>query len=136
MIGSNGGTSYSNDYGDTFKSSTVNAGFTSGDPMLRTGRAGNIYLGGINIGTTGCFDSVDVSTDNGKTFNFQGNAAVCPYTGSICIPDQPQMAGDSFNKTPSGDQVYVIWRNFGPDGSANCAAVSSGFPLPFMSCYR
>jgi hypothetical protein len=139
VVGSNGGTSFSGNYGVSFAASTVTSGFNGGDPTLATGESGRFYLGGINTTAAGCANPVDVDTSRtGATFAFAGNAAFCPMTGSICFPDQPQMAADTRNSTPTGDQLYVVWRNF-PNPWWNflnkrCTGITQGSPTPTISC--
>jgi len=129
---------FSTNYGDSFAASTVNFGFTSGDPTLATGASGRIYLSGVNLTPTGCAVPVDVdNSGTGATFNLAGNAALSPLTGSIFFPDQPQMAADARNLSPMGDQVYVVWRNFTrPFGSSvtTCNAITWGDHSPTISC--
>ncbi len=139
VVGSNGGTSFSGNYGVSFAASTVTSGFSGGDPTLATGTSGRFYLGGINTTAAGCANPVDVDTSRtGAAFAFAGNAAFCPMTGSICFPDQPQMAADTRNSTPTGDQLYVVWRNF-PNPWWNilnkrCTGITQGSPTPTISC--
>jgi hypothetical protein len=135
VIGTNGGTSFSVDYADSFTASTVNVAFPNGDPTLGVGASGNFYLGGMSLQPTGC--TVPVAVDvigTGQTFNFAGNAASCPGTGAICQADQPQMAVDSRNRAAGGDQLYMAWRNFPGNGAATCNAIGSGIPTPTLAC--
>jgi len=135
VIGSNNGTSFSNDYADSFGASKVPAGINKGDPVLGTGASGQFYLGGMSFNAAGCDDVVAVDTaKTGANFAFQGNAVHCPITGAICVPDQPQMAVDSQNATPTGDQLYMVWRNFPDDGSKQCSLIGSGNPTPTIAC--
>jgi hypothetical protein len=149
VVGSNKGTSFSTNYGASFSASTVAPGFNGGDPTLGTGASGQFYLGGLLTNSTSCSAAVDVDTSKtGATFSFAGNAAFCPMTGSICSPDQPQMAVDAVNGTPSGDQLYVVWRNYTGSGStclvssglvpcsssSTCTQIVSGHPTPTLSC--
>jgi hypothetical protein len=144
VIGSNSGSSFSSNFADSFSASTVNSPINKGDLTLGTGASGNFYLAGIAFTGAGCSDAVTVSTDKGKTFNLQGNAASCPLTGVplngfpllsnlTCMPDQEQMAVDSRNKAPGGgDQLYMVWRNF--TGQAPCTGIKTGNPTPTISC--
>lgn len=133
VIGSNSGSSFSATFADSFTGSTVNSPINKGDPTLGTGASGNFYLAGIAFTGIGCSDAVTVSTDQGKTFNLQGNAVTCPLNGSTCLPDQEQMAVDSRNQAPGGgDELYMVWRNF--PGGGPCTGINNGNPTPTISC--
>jgi hypothetical protein len=148
VIGANSGTSFSGDFGASFNRSNVAIPFDSdGDPTVGTGASGTFYQGFVGYpdgsnaagGVNGCAASVVASTDNGQNFNFVGHAAFCPLTGmAICFPDQPQMAVDSRNATPSGDQLYMVWRNFPNPGNlgnaGQCKQINRGGPTPTVSC--
>jgi hypothetical protein len=131
VISSNGGTSFSNDFGDSFSHSTVHAALNNGDPAVGTGASGNLYLAGLSILPSGCFATVAVdTTQTGKTFNFQGNAVSCP-SSSNCLPDQPQMAVDRKNSTPGGDQLYIAFRNL---SQPQCTTVHPSNETPTITC--
>ncbi len=138
VVGSNSGGSFSNNYGDSFSASTLNAPFSSGDPTLGTGVSGQFYFGGINLSGTGCAIQVDVdTTKTGATFNLAGNAAFSPIRGNIFFPDQPQMAVDGKNAAGGSDQLYVVWRNFTKEwwsSASTCTGINSGSPTPTISC--
>lgn len=146
MIGTNSGTSFSIDSGGTFQSSDTTAiPFSRGDPTVGIGANGTFYLGVMGFlptsnpasgNVTGCTDSVASSTDQGKTFSFAGHAAVCSLTGdSMCKADQPQMAVDQHNSTASGDQLYMVWRNFPASaGAAQCNNIGPGPVTPTIAC--
>jgi hypothetical protein len=138
VVGSNAGTSFSNNYAESFATSSTPV-FGGGDPTLATGASGRFYLGGINVTSAACLNPVAVNNaGNGATFSLAGNAAFCPMSGAICFPDQPQMAADSKNITATGDQLYVVWRNFPrpwwwlSDGL--CSQITNGSPTPTISC--
>jgi len=138
VVGSNGGTSFSSNYGDSFGASVTPA-FSGGDPTLATGASGRFYLGGINVTAAGCASPVAVNTGNGAAFALAGNAAFCPITGSLCFPDQPQMAADGKNSTATGDQLYVVWRDMAKAWWKSYSRCSDfialgGFPSPTISC--
>ena len=153
IVGSNSGTSISNDGGMTFTPTT--AGFTfpnQGDPSVAVGRSGNFYLAMLGLpgaasradltGLTGCSASVISSGNHGAAFAFAGNAALCPATGpAMCFPDQEHIAADRVNASPGGgDQLYAVWRNHGAFSilgaglPANCDHISVGGFNPSLSC--
>lgn len=86
----------------------------------------------------GCSVPVARSTDNsGKTFTFTGTAKLCPIGANTCLPDQEQMAVDRTNSSSSGDQLYVVWRNFpAPSGVTQCLNIFGGRPAPIISCSK
>jgi hypothetical protein len=146
VIGANSGYSYSTNGGSSF---TFGGGTPApfphdGDPSLGVGASGNFYYsfigypdgsaGAKNI--TGCAVGMSSSSDGGTTFPFLNHAAVCPETGSgLCFTDQPHMAADRYNASSGQDQLYAVWRNFTPSGSApNCGAIGSGFVTPEITC--
>ena len=123
------------------------------DPSATFGQSGNFYLSALGFpagtappgGAAGCAQSVFVSSNQGTTFAFKGNAAFCPLTAasgsSLCLPDQPFLAADSINAAiPGGsDQLYAVWRNFTPawslfGGPAACTGVLIGPETPMLSC--
>src|SRR5262249_49325752 len=135
----NAGTSFSNDYGNSFSPSSVATAFGGGDPTLATGASGRFYRGGINFPPAGCADAVDIdATKTGAAFGFAGNAVLCPPRGNICLPDQPQMAADAVHATSTGDQLYVVWRNFlkpwYDQTVSTCNAIISGDHTPLIAC--
>jgi len=150
VIGANSGIFVSSDFGDTFNAAKTPSAKNpipfpnGGDPTLGTGANGAFYLGFVGFpdgtpaagGVTGCADSVMASTDNGRNFKFVGHAALCPLTGNICLPDSPQMAVDDRNSTQSGDQLYMVWRNFPRSGVSQCTDMGGkyGYPTPTISC--
>jgi hypothetical protein len=114
VVGSNGGTAFSSNYGDSFSPSSTFT-FNEGDPTLARGASGRFYLSGINITASACTNPVAVNASgNGALFALTGMAASCPTTGSSCFPDQPQMAADGINSSATGDQLYIVRREFSP----------------------
>jgi hypothetical protein len=145
VIAANSGWSRSHDGGVsfTFGGPTPGTFPRDGDPSLAVGQSGNIYYAFIGFpdgsagagGVTGCTDSVARSTDGGATFPFLSHAVFCPFTSSsLCFPDQEHIGADRVN-APTGDQLYVVWRQFSPAGSpANCGQIGSGFVTPSIVC--
>jgi len=146
VIGANSGYSFSSNGGASF---TFGGGTPApfphdGDPSLGVGASGTFYYGFIGYpdgsqaakNVSGCGVGVSASTDNGATFPFLNHAAVCPQTGAnICFTDQPHIAADRYKGAPGGDQIYAVWRNFTPSGSApSCGAIGSGFVTPEITC--
>ncbi|MFS8980930.1 hypothetical protein PO002_42155 [Cupriavidus necator] len=155
VIASNSGWSHSTDGGRTFKVRGWRPEPPSslGDPSLGWGPSGNgsFYYAFIGLpnGTPpqsgiGCAASVARSTDNGQTFAWVGNAALCPLNGtpqgSFCFPDMEHIAVDRVNRAPGGgtsnsDQLYVVWRNFIPNGAVTaCTESTNGPPTPNLAC--
>ena len=132
----NQGVSFSTDYGNSFRASQLDQELFS-DPTLATGASGQFYLGAVNLTSAGCADQVDINRlKNGAFFSFAGNAALCPPSGFTCLPDQPQMAADTKNSAPTGDQLYMVWRQFSGIGfgSIACVDLALGFVNPAISC--
>ena len=112
------------------------------DPSVARARSGNYYLAVIafptgaanQLSATGCTNAVSRSTDKGANFALQGYSAQCPNTGAgICFPDQEHIAADIM--TAGNDQIYSVWRNFTPSGTAaTCRAIGSGFVTASISC--
>jgi hypothetical protein len=125
VVGTNGGFSFSDNGGQTFTSGggiPCVYGGCDGDPSLAVGKSGNIYLSWIGFPTAGGSDSLSVSTDNGHTFSFAGNAVVChTSTPPVCsLADQPHIAADRTSSSASGfDRVYLVWRKFTLGAAAN-----------------
>jgi hypothetical protein len=108
---------------------------TQGDPSVGVGKSGKFYFAILGLPTNGCSAVVSSSTDNGKTFTVGGNAALCTNGAKTCFPDQEQMAADGTNSTSSGDQIYVVWRNFpAPNGVTQCNQIVNTNPTPTISC--
>jgi hypothetical protein len=145
VIAANSGFSRSHDGGQTFTfvGGTPGTFPRDGDPSLAVGQSGAFYYAFIGFpdgspgagGVTGCTDSVARSTNGGDTFPFLSHAVFCPFTSaSLCFPDQEHIGADRWN-APSGDQLYVVWRQFSPAGSpANCGQIGSGFVTPSIVC--
>jgi hypothetical protein len=145
VIAANSGFSNSTDSGRTYTArGGLPAPFPSdGDPSLAVGASGNFYLAWIGYpnGTaaannvTGCSNSLARSTDSGQTFAFRGHMIVCPNTGTVCFPDQEHIAADRVNRSGGNDQIYNVWRNFTPAGTAtSCGSLGSGFVAPRIVC--
>ena len=120
VIAANFGYSYSKDAGATWTPTNTTAckqaGVTpcGGDPSLAVGKSGAIYyawIGGTKKVSQN--DGVSVSTNNGQTFTFAGNAATCLQTPSKCsVPDQEKIAADrSWPSFLGKDRVYNVWRD-------------------------
>lgn len=151
VVGNNGRDfATSNDGGQTFTTTGLAppqpGASANGDPSLTFGASGNFYFGFIGFPAAGqCSTGIDVSTNNGQSFNFVANATICDNnqgTGSVgpsCFPDQEHIAADRFNPSTvnaNQDQVYSVWRNFsgggcGPRGSATAIA---GPEIPTLVC--
>jgi hypothetical protein len=146
VIGANSGYSFSTNGGTSF---TFGGGTPApfphdGDPSLGVGASGSFYYGFIGYPdgsagakhVAGCAVGVSSSADGGATFPFLNHAAVCPQTGpNICFTDQPHIAADRYAGASGGDQLYAVWRNFTPSGSApSCGAIGSGFVTPEITC--
>jgi hypothetical protein len=154
VVGSNTGVARSADAGATFPNpvfiprGTFPPGnflpfFDQGDPSTAVGAGalGNLYISylglpgatGPGVTPTSCAVTVMRSTDGGGTWTLAGNAASCPFTSaSLCMPDQEHLAADRVNVTPSGDQLYVVWRHY-TGGGANCQQIT-GTPVSSMAC--
>ncbi|HTR11713.1 MAG TPA: hypothetical protein VMI72_00310, partial [Roseiarcus sp.] len=120
VIAANSGYSYSKDAGTTWTATGKTGCQLSsvrpcdGDPSLAVGKSGAVYyawIGGTQKVSQN--DSVSVSTNNGQTFAFAGNAATCLQTGSKCsVPDQEKIAADrSWPSFLGKDRVYNVWRD-------------------------
>jgi hypothetical protein len=143
VIASNGGLSFSTNRGASFMGGATGV-FGLNDPSLARAASGNFYLAVIafptgtaaQLNVSGCTNAVSRSTNNGANFGLQGYSARCPNTGAgICFPDQEHIAGDVTNAATSGDQLYAVWRNFAPSGTAlNCRSIGSGFVTPSITC--
>ncbi len=136
VVGSNSGTSHSNDYGGSFAASTTPA-FSLGDPGVAVGASGRFYRSGIDVTSAGCANPVAVNSGDGVAFSFAGNAFLCAPTGIACFPDQPQIAADSMNSTATGDQIYVVTRRFdtpwyGP--AVGCSMNTANSNTPVITC--
>ena len=136
VIGTNAGRAYSNDGGVTY----IQAGApfpgvpTSGDPSVTVGASGNFYyalIGNPNGnaasgGVTGCSTALGSSADGGASFTLAGHAAFSALGPSpaVFFADQPFIAADRVNQASGNDQLYAVWRHFGPPSScttpANC----------------
>ena len=127
VVAANSGFSFSDDGGKTFKSGgSIPCVFALcfGDVSLAVGKSGAVYLSwvGNTVNEPGPFappngatNTVSVSSDNGHTFKFAGNAVLCPNTTPLVCsgPDQPHIAADRFSLSFAGqDRVYLVWRNF------------------------
>lgn len=143
VVATNSALTRSTNLGRSFTSASTGV-FGLNDPSLARSVAGNFYLGVIafpsgsasQLGVTGCTNAVSRSTDNGATFALQGYSARCPQTGTgLCFPDQEHIASDSVNSASGGDQVYAVWRNFTPAGTAtSCGQIGSGFVAASITC--
>ena len=124
-IAGNSGLTFSTNSGASYNKGNPGA-FGLSDPTVARGISGNFYLGGITFptnvfGFTGCADGISTSTDGGANFAPTGFSAKCPTTGSICAPDQPHIAADSFGRSAQGsDQLYAVWRDFTPTPCLSC----------------
>jgi hypothetical protein len=124
-IASNSGLTFSTNSGANYSNGNPGT-FGLNDPTVARGVSGNFYLGGITfpsnvLGFTGCADGISTSTDGGANFAPTGFSAKCPTTGSICAPDQPHIAADSFGSSAQGrDQLYAVWRDFTPTPCLSC----------------
>jgi hypothetical protein len=134
--------SVSGDGGSSYQSSNKGPNLpfpfrNQGDPSVGVGASGDFYVATLGLPSNGCSVAVARSTD-GKTFTVAGNAALCTNGANTCFPDQEQMAVDRTTSISSGDQLYMVWRNFPPpNGVTLCNQVSSnpgGFPTPTISC--
>ena len=127
VVAANSGFSFSDDGGQTFQSGgSIPCIFALcfGDISLAVGNSGAIYFSwvGNTVNEPGPFappngatNTVSVSSDNGHTFKFAGNAVLCPNTTPLVCsgPDQPHIAADRFSLSFAGqDRVYLVWRNF------------------------
>lgn len=131
VTATNSALSFSSDGGVTFVPGNPGT-FGLSDPTLARGASGNFYLGGIAFPSgftppgsttsfTGCANTVKLSTDGGANFAPVGFSAFCTTSGSLCFPDQPHIAADTVNASPSGqDQLYAVWRNFTPTPCIDC----------------
>jgi hypothetical protein len=131
VVAANSGFSFSDDGGQTFHFGGGTPGVYNnfdGDPSLAVGKSGAFYYSWIGFPTNepgrfpppnGATDTVSVSTNNGHTFAFAGNAVLCPSKEpNICfLPDQPHIAADRVSLSIAGlDRVYLVWRNFASVG--------------------
>jgi hypothetical protein len=131
----------------------VPAPATSGDPSATFGKSGNFYISALGTApgppfpggpVAGCTQSVFVSTNQGTSFAFAGNAALCPVVpppgGGVCKPDQPFLAADSINAAPGGDEVYAVWRMmfpftvFGSPGTCIAFTGPAFAEIPLLAC--
>src|SRR5262249_13055681 len=114
----------SNDGGVTFAASKPFVGSTGGDASMAFGRSGTFYEGTI----AGSSTAINVSTDNGQSFTFRANAFTCPTMGAnqcgANFPDQEHIAADRFNATPTGHQVYSVWRHLNGNYGIVCSTDS------------
>ena len=137
VVGSNSGTSVSNDYGGSF-AATITPSFSLGDPTLGTGASGFFYRAGIDVNSTGCNLPVAISSSpSGGPFTFTGNAFSCSLMGYACFPDQPQMAADFRNSSLDGDQLYVVFRRFDSNwafGGGGCNGIVLNSNIPVIAC--
>jgi hypothetical protein len=133
VVARSGGIGISNDGGLTFHLSASNGSVTNfppnygadGDLSAAFGSSGRFYVSFIGY-PAGQKSSVGTgySTDRGRTFVFLSDAVTCPTGG--CFTDQPHMAADRFVLTGGGsDQLYVVYRNFGPLAQAPPGAGSN-----------
>jgi hypothetical protein len=133
----------SQDGGRHFTGRTLNLLFgTNGDPSLATGASGDFYFTQIGfptgqaaaLGANGCTNPVSASEDGGERFALRGHAIICPRTGTgMCFPDQPQIAADPVARSPEGDQLYVVWRQFVPTRGTTpvrCDDMNQSGPVP------
>ncbi|MGI9087326.1 MAG: hypothetical protein ACR2HH_06240 [Chthoniobacterales bacterium] len=143
IVASNGGLSFSSNRGATFAAGTTGV-FNLNDPSLARGASGNFYLDVIatptgtaaQLNVSGCTNAVSRSTNNGSSFTLQGYSALCPNSGAgVCFPDQEHVAADAFTAAAGGDQLYAVWRNFTPSGTAaNCNSIGTGFVAASITC--
>ncbi len=88
----------------------------SRDPTVTWTGAGKFYF--ATMGSTKSA-IISVSTDNGHTFTAPPGTGSTPEktpalcVGNACGSDQPHIAGD---RRPGQDQLYIVWRNTGPNG--------------------
>ncbi|HXU81149.1 MAG TPA: carboxypeptidase-like regulatory domain-containing protein, partial [Polyangia bacterium] len=119
------GAYFSNDAGKTVARATVFVGpafgGNRGDPSVALGAPDATghqafyfsriveFTGGGALGV-----AVHVGTSNGQTFNATGTPypVDCRMAATCTVPDQPQLAADHHNRTASGDQLYLAFRNF------------------------
>jgi hypothetical protein len=153
VVATNDGLWFSTDGGGTYNlSAPITWGFSvDGDPSVGVGKSGNFYystigMAGLPAPPAACTDVVAVSQDGGNNFtptgsgagNATGAAAFCAASGtSACFPDQEQMAVDRNFASPSGDQLYMVWRNFRPtpgSTSNRCDALGPAPVTPMISC--
>ncbi len=144
-IAANSGLTFSTNSGASFSPGAPGT-FGLNDPTLARGVSGNFYLGGITfpsgtLGFTGCADGISTSTNGGSSFTPTGFSVKCPKTGSICAPDQPHIAADSFGSSAAGgDQLYAVWRNFTPTPCLSCPSTcnavftSDAWQTSMLSC--
>jgi hypothetical protein len=148
IVASNNGFGVSHDGGQTFPSGGPTPGNFphDGDPSLALGASPTFYYGFLGNpdgsagakGATGCSVSLAASTDTGNTFVLRSHAVLCQDGTNACGPDQEHIAADRLHGTSSGDQVYVVWRNFLPDTQSKtqkCDAIS-GSPTPSIVCSK
>jgi hypothetical protein len=148
VVASNGGFGVSHDGGQTFPSGGPTPGSFphDGDPSLAIGASPTFYYGFLGNpdgsagakGATGCSVSLATSTVTGNSFALRSHAVLCHDGSNACGPDQEHIAADRIHGTSSGDQVYVVWRNFVPDNQSKtqkCDAIS-GSATPSIVCSK
>ncbi len=103
----------SHDGGQTFPDFQKFTDSTGGDCSLAYGKSGDFYE--ATIANSNKSDAVNLSTDNGKTFNFEAYAFTCGsgqcnFNGGP-VADQEHIAADAVNQVSGKDQVYVVMRD-------------------------
>lgn len=121
VIAANSKITFSNNSGASFNLTSGGTGGVNGIPFgtrqdlsVTWGASGRFYISFIGVPAAPASSSLafGTSTNNGQSFNFTGNAVVC--TRAIgCNVDQPHIAADRVTTAP-GDQLYAVYRNFGP----------------------
>jgi hypothetical protein len=147
VVATNSGYSYSHDAGQTFtRGGPTPASFPhDGDPSLALGATPTFYYAFLGRpdgsaaanNVTGCSVSVAVSADTGNTFTFRNHAVFCANGKSTCGPDQEHLAADHLNAAKTGDQLYVVWRNFTPAQAAStlvCTNLGANYVAPSIVC--
>ena len=140
VIGSSGGTVFSNDGGATWSAPQafpVNMGLTGvdlqrrGDPSVARGPSGRFYLsylgnerhgaGDCDDATTDCRHTVSVAfsepAERGAGFDFASHVAVCDAAAPPAErfgTDQPHIAVGQDPSGLNGEAVYVVWRRHLP----------------------
>jgi hypothetical protein len=127
---------------------------TFGDPTIALGQSGAFYNGTIvdtyttppaagagPLPAASCMLSVSRSPAPAPGFAAFATPSfpqICAGTGSgTCFPDQPQLAADRWNASPGpvpGDQLYLVWRHFAVDSSANCEKADKSSSVLRIAC--
>lgn len=118
LIAGNAGLFASVDGGQTFSKTTPAAcpnNHCVGDPSVGVAASGKFYYSWMPFGSSDSSGSgpdsrvsVAISVADPRTLRYKNDAATCK--GGVC--DQPQLAADRYHAAPSGDRVYVVFRNF------------------------